>query len=88
MLSQAATGEKPAGAGLLRHDTILVPTGERMQALKRALEAARDALQLAIDAREMTMHEFQRKYEAQLREKGWITAELQKALRRVERAMR
>ena len=56
--------------------------------MKRALEAAAKALQLAIDAREMTMYEFQRKYEARLRRKAWVTLDLEKALRRVERALR
>ena len=53
--------------------------------MKRALESAAKALQLAIDAREMTMYEFQRKYAT--RTQGWITEELQKALRKIEMAL-
>jgi len=52
---------------------------------KRALESAAAALQLAIDAREMTMHEFQRKYERQMRP-GWITSALYRAFDKVKRA--
>ena len=54
---------------------------------KRALELAAAALQLSIDAREMTMHEFQRKYEKQMRP-GWITPALRKALGKMKRAMK
>ena len=57
---------------------------------KRALEAAAAALQLAIDAREMTMHQFQRKYLNGMQKSiRWgITWQLKKALGRVKRAMK
>ena len=54
---------------------------------KRALESAAAALELAIDAREMTAAEFRRKYERELRP-GWITPALRKALGKVGRAMK
>ena len=52
-----------------------------------ALCAAGYALELAIDAREMTMHQFQRKYEKQM-PPGWITPTLRKALGKVKRAIK
>ena len=57
---------------------------------KRALESAIAALQLAIDAREMTMHQFQRQYlNGMPRSIRWgITWQLKKALGKVKRAMK
>ena len=52
-----------------------------------ALCAAGYALELAIDAREMTAAEFRRKYERELRP-GWITPALRKALGKVKRAVK